>query len=70
MKEVRIESDHLISDQIWYDKISNTISFKGDEIKDFTSETIAHIKITLVNGAGENPFSQTVFVLPSQDPSV
>ena len=62
---MRIETDPLIQDQILFDTNTNTISFKGDQIKDLINSTIARIKITLVNGAGENKYLQTVFVIPS-----
>ena len=57
MKEVRIEPDSIIADQISFDSRSSTLSYNGEEIESFTSAKIVQIKITLVNSFGENPYS-------------
>ena len=66
LKEVRIEPDPLIEDQITFDSLKNMIYFLGEKIEALTSKKIVQIKITLINEAGENPYSQTVIVMPSQ----
>jgi len=64
LKEVRIEPDSIIADQISFNSPSNTISYNGEEIESITSAKIVQIKITLVNSLGENLFEQTVMVFP------
>jgi sugar-specific transcriptional regulator TrmB len=57
LKDIKIEADPLIADQISYEKNTGKISFSGKGISSVTSQQMVKIKITLVNSFGENLYS-------------
>ena len=66
--EVRVQPDSAIAAQISFDSKTKTIAYIGGEIESVNIGKIFQIKITLVNGAGKNLYSQSVLIYASDDP--
>ena len=70
MEEVRVEPDFAIAAQISFNSKTKTISYIGGKIESVNIGKILKIKITLVNGAGKNLYSQCVLIFALEDPLV
>jgi len=65
--EVRVEPDSAIAAQISFNSKTKTIAYIGGEIESVNIGKILKIKITLVNGAGKNLYSQSVLIFALED---
>ena len=60
--------DPLLSDYFKYSIKSNNVTYDGTVIAGVTRQTFVNVKITLINTAGENLYSQSIVIyLPLND---
>ena len=65
---VQLDTDPLLTDYLKYNIKSNNVTYDGTVIAGVTRQTFVNVKITLINTAGENLYSQSIVIyLPLND---